>query len=469
MKAIKTLQLFVAIILSGISIGLFAQTYTMPAEGGLHEGTWLQWPQPHQYGEAYMTSLDTTFIEMTKALIQSEKVHIIAYDSVQQIRITGLLNSFGIALTNVDFYQFKTNDVWARDNGPIFVRDSNENLVIEDWGFNGWGGKFAYAFDNAIPAQVAAAIPVPDINLNNIMTVEGGAYMIDGQGVLMACRSSILSQSPSNTVRNPGFTEQKADSIFTEYLGVKKFIWLNGVTGLDITDMHIDGFVQFANDSTIVTMDSLDLLYWGIPVTDVDTLFAASNFSNVPYHFVFVPLTQNNVFTSDGTDLGYQGSYCNYYIANTAVLVPFYADPNDSIALQIIQALYPGKTAIGIDVRNLYSNGGMVHCVTQQQPEAITTGFNNINKNDNTIKVSNYPNPFSNQTAISIIMPTGGNVQVYIYNLQGQLIAELLNAPLSAGRHNITFNANSLTSGIYNCMVRINDETTICRRMIIAK
>jgi agmatine deiminase len=42
--------------------------------------------------------------------------------------------------------------------------------------------------------------------------------------------------------------------------------------------------------------------------------------------------------------------------------------PNDVVANKIIQKQYPDRKVIGIDVRNLYENGGMVHCVTQQQP-----------------------------------------------------------------------------------------------------
>jgi agmatine deiminase len=65
--------------------------------------------------------------------------------------------------------------------------------------------------------------------------------------------------------------------------------------------------------------------------------------------------------------LGYQGSYVNYYTANTVVLVPNYNDPNDEIANSIIQSIYPKRKIIGIDLRNLYEHGGMIHCVTQQQ------------------------------------------------------------------------------------------------------
>jgi agmatine deiminase len=116
-------------------------------------------------------------------------------------------------------------------------------------------------------------------------------------------------------------------------------------------------------------MSKNDLRYWQVPKADVDKLYAAKNKNGVAYNIIQLPLTKNNVATVYNKNLGYKGSYANYYIANTSVLMPNYNDPNDVIANQIIQRLYPNRTVIGIDVRNLYANGGMIHCVTQQQPK----------------------------------------------------------------------------------------------------
>lgn len=151
-------------------------------------------------------------------------------------------------------------------------------------------------------------------------------------------------------------------------MGVTHFIWLKGKAGLDITDQHIDGFARFGNSATIVTMNEDDLLDYDVRSSDIHTLYDAKNKEGVPYTFLKVPLTKNNVVITNGVDLGYKGSYINYYIANEKVLVPNYNDPNDAIANEIIQTLYPTRTVVGIDCRNLYENGGMVHCVTQQQP-----------------------------------------------------------------------------------------------------
>lgn len=345
--------------------------YRMPEESEPHEGTWLQWPHQYQYGIGYRNSLDATWVAMTKALVTSENVHIVAYNETEKNRIIGLLNAANIPLTNVDFKIYPTDDVWVRDNGPIYVKDKNDNLVIQDWGFNGWGQKrdeisgFPIEYNNcdAIPKKIGQDQGLTVVDLNAKMINEGGSVVIDGNGTLMACKSSIL-----NSNRNPNMTQSEAENIFKKYLGVTNFVWLDGQAGLELTDQHIDGFAVFGNATTIVTMSQNDLLDFDVKQSDINKLFAAKNKNGVGYNFIEVPLTKNNVRKTDGTDLGYKGSYINYYIANNKVLVPNYDDPNDAVANGIIQQIYPTRTVVGIDVRNLYENGGMVHCVTQQQP-----------------------------------------------------------------------------------------------------
>lgn len=376
-----------------------SQTYIFPEESGQHEGTWLQWPHQYQFGTTYRNRLDATWVAMTNALQTNEKVHIIAYDNTEKTRIIGLLNAASVPLTNIDFKIYPTDDVWVRDNGPIFVKNSSNQIVIQDWGFNGWGGKFNFSNCNQIPTKIGTDLGIPVVNLNSVMVNEGGSVELDGSGVLMVCRSSVISQSPANTVRNSGMSEATATNNFKQYYGVSKVIWLNGVTGLEVTDMHIDGFMKFVNSTTMVTMNNADLLNWGVTQADINTLYAATNANGQTYNKVYIPLTQNNVVTTYGTNLGYKGSYANYYVANGVVLVPNYNDPNDSMANQIIGNLYPGRTVIGIDVRNLYANGGMVHCVTQQQPSASTS----LSTKEKTSfkKVSILPNPTTGEIRIN--------------------------------------------------------------------
>jgi len=201
------------------------------------------------------------------------------------------------------------------------------------------------------------------VDINDKMINEGGSVEIDGNGTLLACKSSILNKN-----RNPKLSQEEVEIIFKQYLGITNFIWLNGQADLEITDQHIDGFARFGNSNTIVTMNENDLLNFDVLQSDIDKLYSAKNKDGDSYTFVKLPLTKNNVTTTNGTNLNYKGSYVNYYIANEKILVPNYNDSNDDVANTIIQTLYPNRTVVGIDVRNLYQNGGMIHCVTQQQP-----------------------------------------------------------------------------------------------------
>ncbi len=443
MKKIRTGIIIILFIT--ITTKAFPQ-YVMPPEDTEHEGTWLQWPHHYTYGYFYRNALDNTWVEMTAALVNSEKVHIVAYNEEEKQRITTRINDAGISMANIDFYIHENDDVWVRDNGPMFVYDTENNLTILDWNFNGWGYDAPYSNCNAIPSALAAELDLPVVDLS-IMVLEGGAVEHDGNGTLMATRSSVTHPS-----RNPELTEAQIENYLANNMGISKFIWLDGVYGSEITDMHIDGFVKFANDSTIVTFSYPDLAYWELSQKDIDTLLNATNTNNQPYNFVTLPLTQNNVETEYGYDLGYKGSYCNYYIANTVVLVPNYNDPNDSVANSIIQNLHPNKNVVGIDVRNLYEYGGMVHCVTQQQPKSQHSSAINTIKNVSVKIGAAYPNPANQFINWPIKIKEKTSIIISVYNLSGQkLLKKYVNG--KPGLQKISINTSRLEVGAYICQI----------------
>ena len=323
----------------------------------------MQWPHDYTYGAGYRDEIEHTWIEITRGLIKDENVHIIAYNDHEKTHIISVFTNEGISLDRIDFFLYETDDFWVRDNGPVFVYDKDNNLFITDWGFNGWGEKMKYSKCDIIPEKISSDIGITRVDLSSIV-LEGGAIEIDGKGTFMATRSSVTNQN-----RNPNLTEEQIENSLKKNLGVSNFIWLDGVYNSDdITDYHIDGFAKFQNSTTIVCLNQTDLKTWGVIKNDINILLNAKNKNGEAYKYVYLPLTQNNVITEWGENIGYEGSYVNYYIGNKVVLVPNYNDPNDEVANEIIQKLYPNRDVIGIDVRNLYHGGGMIHCITQQQP-----------------------------------------------------------------------------------------------------
>ncbi|EJR96565.1 agmatine deiminase family protein [Bacillus cereus group sp. MYBK163-2] len=341
-----------------------AGKYTMPDEKDKHEGTWLQWPHEYTYGEEYKKEVEPIWVKMASALTEGEKVHIVAYDQEEKERINNLLTDEGLNMEKIDFFISPTDDVWARDSGPIFVYDSNKNLKILDPAFNGWGKKTPYKNDAQIRKNVSKQSGIERIDWGKFV-LEGGAIELDSNGTALLTRSAVTNKN-----RNPDLSEKEIEKYISD-LGVSNFIWLDGVPNLDITDFHIDGFAKFHNKSTIVTMKEDDLAEWGLSNKDMDTLLDAKNASGQKYKYEYLPLSKEKVALENGKTLDYKGSYINYYIGNTVVLVPNYNDPNDKIANDTIQKLYPDRKVVGIDVRELYKNGGMIHCVTQQQPIAL--------------------------------------------------------------------------------------------------
>src|SRR5439155_1529394 len=61
-------------------------------------------------------------------------------------------------------------------------------------------------------------------------------------------------------------------------------------------------------------------------------------------------------------------SYANFYIANRAVLVPTFNDPEDRIALSILAELIKNRPVVGIHAVDLVWGLGSLHCLTQQEP-----------------------------------------------------------------------------------------------------
>ncbi|MEZ4698786.1 MAG: DUF1501 domain-containing protein [Rhodothermales bacterium] len=66
----------------------------------------------------------------------------------------------------------------------------------------------------------------------------------------------------------------------------------------------------------------------------------------------------------------------------------------------------------------------------------------------------NYPNPFASATTISFSLREAGPVTVDVYDIQGRVVAALVDRTLPAGEHRVTFDAAGLPSGTYLYRIR---------------
>jgi hypothetical protein len=80
----------------------------------------------------------------------------------------------------------------------------------------------------------------------------------------------------------------------------------------------------------------------------------------------------------------------------------------------------------------------------------------------------NYPNPFNPSTSIRYDLPEVSFVQVRIFNALGEEVATLIEHEIPAGRHEVTWDASSVSSGIYICRIHAGDYLA-ARKMILLK
>jgi hypothetical protein len=82
--------------------------------------------------------------------------------------------------------------------------------------------------------------------------------------------------------------------------------------------------------------------------------------------------------------------------------------------------------------------------------------------------LQNFPNPFNPSTTIRYSLTEKGNVKIFVYDILGRKIAELVNEFKEAGLHNIDFNGKELPSGIYFYRITCNNFSST-RKMLLLR
>ncbi len=243
-------------------------------------------------------------------------------------------------------------DIWLRDSAPIFVTGP-DGLVGQNFGFNGWGGKYAMAGDQDIGARLAKRFDLAVCKQDWIL--EGGAIDGDGTGRLITTEQCVL-----NTNRNSGLSTEKAAARLREALAVRHICWLGDGLVADHTDGHVDNLARFVAPGTVVIpqADALD-----DPNADI---FVDAARRAEQSDFKVVRLPSAGRYEIDG-DIA-PASYMNFYIGNSVVAVPQYGAANDAKAVDQITGLFPDRKVVGLCSRSLLRGGGSFHCISQQIP-----------------------------------------------------------------------------------------------------
>ena len=353
----------------------------MPAEWAPHESTWLAWPHFRGDWPGKFDPIPWVYAEIIRNVTRHERVDLIVHNAEAEKRARKTLKLANALNKNIRFHRWPTNRVWTRDSGCTFVcgsdpcgagvpaRPAGQSpalLRAIKWRFNAWAKYPNYRHDDKIGSLMAKAARVEEIRAHHNDTrvvLEGGSIDVNGEGTLLTTEECLLSKVQQ---RNLGFHREDYEQVFATYLGIQKVIWLGqGIAG-DDTHGHVDDITRFVAPRTIVTLiepNPKDKNH--VPLQEnLRRLNSATDQHGKPFQIVELPMPAPVIF--EGRRL--PASYANFYIANGAVLVPVFNDPNDRIALNTLADVFRDREIIPIYSGDLIWGFGALHCMTQQQP-----------------------------------------------------------------------------------------------------
>jgi agmatine deiminase len=352
--------------------------YRMPAEWEPHAATWLAWPHRADDWPGKLAAVQWVYGEMARKIAAGERIYLVVRHQHDERLARRVLQGAGVNLRRIQFLRHRTDRSWTRDSGPIFLQrpapGGRKQTAIVHLHFNGWAKYPDWRHDTHLPEIAARRLGLPLFHariqtrkakspIQNFV-LEGGGIEVNGRGTLLTTTECYLH--PKIQVRNPGLGKSEFEAALKDYLGVTNIFWLGRGLAGDDTHGHVDDLCRFVNPRTLVLVREKN-------PRDVNYRPLAENWERIrdlrledgsQPEVIALPLPAPLYF--NGTRL--PASYANFYIANAAVLVPTFNDPNDRVALGILSELFTDRPVVGIHAVDLVWGLGAVHCLTQQQP-----------------------------------------------------------------------------------------------------
>lgn len=354
--------------------------FYMPAEFAPHRGTLMIWPERPGSWPYEAKRAREVFTEISKAIASDEELYMLVSAGSESSAKEMIGN-----IPNVHLVRIDTDDAWARDVGPTFVKNNDGVVRGINWTFNAWGGDFdglyaswdkddkvALSFLDKLGYEAYDAAP---------FVLEGGSIHSDGEGTVIVTETCLLSGG-----RNPKLSKDEIEKKLKEYLGCEKVIWLPFGIYNDETNEHVDNVCAFVKPGKVVlawTDDESDPQYV-MSKSDYDCLCNACDAKGRSFEIVKLPIPKKPVCVMEEDLQGYvfeegedtrelgerlAASYANYYITNKSILLPQFGDENDEVAVRILSECYPERKVVPIYARDIIVGGGNIHCITQQIPK----------------------------------------------------------------------------------------------------
>jgi agmatine deiminase len=316
------------------------------------------WPSSAAVWGSALPSVQADIAQIAQAINEFEPVTMLVRPSARRAARNAVGSQVALEVAPVD-------DLWARDTLPLFLIDDERpgKLAAGTVRFNGWGKKQLHRGDTRLSGIVAEMLGIPRVASR--LTGEGGGVEVDGDGTVLAARSSWVNRN-----RNPGLSEQQIAERLIRLLGAQRLLWVDGVAGEDITDGHIDTLARFVDAGTLMLENTArgDNSIWRRTADKTRRQLASKNTLDGRAYEVITLQQPSQLPSNSDTFLA---SYVNYLVCNGAVIAPAFGDKRaDDRAKGTLREAYPGREVVQLRIDGVASGGGGIHCATQHQPKA---------------------------------------------------------------------------------------------------
>lgn len=338
------------------------QQIFFPAEWHPQSGVQLTWPHLGTDWSDIFDEVINCYISISREIIKREKLLIVSHPNTDVGQYFSEEEKKNIIITEIE-----CNDTWARDHSAISVFIDNKPTLL-DFGFNGWGLKFASNYDNQINSRLYnKSVFNSNVEYKSHINfiLEGGSIETDGKGTLLTTSQCLLAPN-----RNQPLNRDQIEEQLKSALGINRVLWLNyGFLAGDDTDSHVDTLARFCDEDTIAYVkcdDVNDMHYFELKQMEYE-LKSFVKSDGTPYNLLPLPMV-DALYGNSGR---LPSTYANFLVINGAVLLPTYGTTKDEIAKKQLQKQFTDREIVGIDCRPLIKQHGSLHCVTMQFPEGF--------------------------------------------------------------------------------------------------
>lgn len=326
-----------------------SDTLRLVPDWAQHSFCWMAWAFHREWGSLLLSA--------------KQELHdlIVVISRYEPVRLLTPMHAISEARScfagrDVEIVGAPVDDIWMRDIVPIYAMRGKHAVPI-DLNFNSWGNS---EYREPRPGDRLASVAshlFGDCVYTAPFIAEGGAFVIDRNGVVFTSKSCLLHKN-----RNPNTNQSEIEQALIS-LGASRVVWLEGDEDELITNGHADGYVlpTESGDVLVQTTDPVD----NALARSADVGVIRSALHQIGGSVVLVSPPRNQKRRGPL----FAASYLNLYTPNGAVIMPAFGDEvRDQEAGQAILAAFPEREMNFLRIDTLARGGGGIRCLVQPVP-----------------------------------------------------------------------------------------------------